>query len=126
MFFDRLWVRVKGELLLLKDKLFEEGELREKAEQFLQNLERRLEGSDKRKDSTADFASRLDAIQQKMEKALAQARSASEKTALREKSETPTLEELERAWDELMRLRKEQGSQPPAEEPDNGTPRKLG
>ena len=74
MLFEKLWVRIRGELLTLKEDLFERGELRQKAEDFLEKLEQKLESEDSRADSKLDFPKRLDKVREKMERAVNEAR----------------------------------------------------
>ena len=117
MLLDRLWVRIRGQLLTLKEDLFVHGELRQKAEDFLGKLEEKLEGNDAKTDSRLDFPERLDAVQKKMEQAVNEARTASQTSSVRESSDSPSLEELEAAWDELMKLRK--GNKPEPTTPEH-------
>ena len=107
MLFEKLWVRIRGELLTLKEDLFERGELRQKAEDFLEKLEQKLESEDSRADSKLDFPKRLDKVREKMERAVNEARRESQLTSVRKSSDSITLEELETAWDELMKLKKQ-------------------
>jgi hypothetical protein len=123
MLLDRLWVRIRGQLLTLKEDLFERGELRQKAEDFLDKLEKKLESNDARTDSRLEFPERLDAVQKKMEQAVNEARNASQTSPTPKSSESPTLEELEAAWDELMELRKDNKLQPTAPEHEDEPPK---
>ena len=123
MFLDRLWVRIRGQLLTLKEDLFERGELRQKAEDFLGKLEEKLEGDDSRTASRLDFPERLDAVQKKMEQAVNEARTASQTSSVRKSSDSRTLEELEAACDELMKLRKENKPQQTTPEHEEEPPK---
>jgi hypothetical protein len=106
MLLDKLWIRIRGELLTLKEDLFERGELRQKAEDFLERLEQKLEDDDSRADSTLDLHERLDRVRKKMEQAVNEARRESQHTSAAKSMDSSTLEELEAAWDELMKLKK--------------------
>ena len=85
-------------LLTLKEELSDEGELRQKAEDFLDGLERKLEGSDSRPDPRPAISDRLDSVLAKMEQAVAEARRESRKSASRQVRDSPSYEELEAAW----------------------------
>jgi DNA repair exonuclease SbcCD nuclease subunit len=123
MFLEKLWLRIRGELLLLKEDLTGEGALRERAEDFLQKLERRLSADDVPDEARSDPLARLDAVKRKMEEARSKVRDREHTT---EKTDRPSLDELERAWEELKKLREDkrrlstEGNEPPP------NPRKLG
>lgn len=127
MFLDKLWLRIKGRLLLLREDLAGEGDLRDRALDFLEKLERRLDAPDFKADSGADPATRLDAVAGRMEESARKARTGADREYRRGKSpEPPSLEELERAWEELKRLREKQGKESSDRETPPPNPRKLG
>ncbi|MEW6115198.1 MAG: hypothetical protein AB1664_23915 [Thermodesulfobacteriota bacterium] len=127
MILDKLWVRIRGEFLNFKDEFFEGGELRRKSEEFLEKLERRLAGDSTSSETTPDLDSRLQALREKLEQLRAPSGQSEESVEHQGEGRIPsTLDELEQALDELLRLRAEK--RPPADQskasPKN--PRTLG
>lgn len=120
MLLDKLWVRIRGEFLALKEDLSGEGDVRQKAEQFLDKLERRLGEACRGQAPVEDIDARLAAVSRRL-----QERNAGESSSATYDG-APTLEELHEAWEELRRLR----SQHPGDAPDNPppppNPRRLG
>jgi DNA repair exonuclease SbcCD nuclease subunit len=123
MFLEKLWLRIRGELLLLKEDLTGEGALRERAEDVLQKLERRLSAEDVPDEARSDPLTRLDAVKRKMEEARSKVRDHERTT---EKTDRPSLDELERAWDELKKLRDDKRRLSPEGKEPPPSPRKLG
>jgi hypothetical protein len=120
MLLDKLWVRIRGEFLALKEDLSGEGDVRQRAEQFLDKLERRLGEACHGEAPAQNIDARLAAVSRKLDEA-------SPGEALRTtRDDAPTLEELHEACEELRRLR----SQPPGDAPDDSAPspnpRRLG
>jgi len=127
MLIGKLWVRIKGGLLLLKEDLAAEGEVREKAEAFLEKLEALFRDPGVKEGVSTDNAARLDAVREKIEVASKQA-------TLSEESQPPDLEqisrptedELMREWDELTARRGRQKGDSPDKEVPSPNPRRLG
>jgi hypothetical protein len=107
MFFDKLWVRIKGELLTFREDFPGAQEIREKGEQLLQKLESRM------KDLTDG--------KQRPDSGHAQSGEYSEKGA-----QTSSLQDIEMEWDELLNLRKERQRNSEDSETTTPSPRKLG
>ncbi|MBM4326156.1 MAG: hypothetical protein FJ118_03240 [Deltaproteobacteria bacterium] len=127
MVLDKLWVRIKGEFLNFKDQFFEGGELRRKSEDFLDKIERSLEGYSTSDEAEPRADSRLQALREKLEQ-LRAASGQSEKIEERQdKKKAPaTLEELEQVLDELLRLRAEKRSPAGQSQAAPKNPRTLG
>lgn len=126
MFLDKLWVRIKGGILALKEDLDSDGELREKAEAFLDKLERRLERDDREPTELSDYPSRLDRVRKKMEAELSEAREAARSSAETTRRRSPSDGEIHEAWEELVRLRNEKQAKQQKPESSSANPRKLG
>ena len=123
MFLDKLWLRIRGELIVLKEDLTGEGALSERAEEFLQKLERRLSADDSPTEVRSDPQTRLDAVKRKID----EARSKDEhKESAPETTDRLSLDELERAWEELKKLREEKRGLSPEREEPPPNPRRLG
>jgi hypothetical protein len=123
MFLDKLWLRIRGELLVLKEDLAGEGTLRERAEDFLDKLERRLSADDSPAEVRSDPVTRLDAMKRKIDEARAEGRDLEHAT---ESTDRPSLDELERAWEELKKLREEKRRVSPEQGEPPPNPRRLG
>lgn len=67
MFLDKLWVRLKGQILCLKEDLYDSN-LREEAESLLEKVERRI-GFEKYDTDQRDLDERLSAAQEKIRSA---------------------------------------------------------
>jgi hypothetical protein len=89
MLFDKLWVRIKGELLTFREDFPGAEEIREKGESLLRKLERQWGELRKVKDEPGPGN--------------AEAQAHSEKEIHIETSS----QDIEREWDELMKLRDE-------------------
>jgi hypothetical protein len=127
MLFGKLWVRIKGELLLLKDDLAAEGEVREKAEAFLEKLEALFREPGVKEAVPPDNAARLAAVTEKIEVASKQATLSEEPQPQDLKRiSRPTAEELMREWDELTATRKRHEGDSPGKEVPPPNPRRLG
>jgi hypothetical protein len=123
MFLDKLWLRIRGELLVLKEDLTGEGTLRERAEDFLEKLERRLSADDSTAEVRSDPLTRLDAMKRKIDEARSEGRDLERATA---STDRPSLDELERAWEELKKLREEKRRVSPEQGEPPPNPRRLG
>lgn len=123
MFLEKLWLRIRGELLLLKEDLTGEGELRERAENFLQKLERRLRAEDLSDEARSDPLIRIDAVKRKMEEARLKVR---DQGLTGQETDRPSLDELEQAWEELKKLRDDKRRLSPEGKEPPPNPRKLG
>jgi len=118
MFFDKLWVRIKGDLLTMKDNLATGENLRERAASLLARLEsllgnRASEGGEGRQED----GHAKEASQSKPEPAATEAA---------QDSNVPALQAIRNEWEELVKLREEKqnGSKDSHGPPPN--PRKLG
>lgn len=126
MFLDKLWVRIKGELLVLREDLTRKDDQREKAEKLPDKLEWLLGRIRLRPDSTLDLESRLKGVEESIEQATG--------TALKttgdrgETRETPQRSpaELERILDEAARLPDGKREEPHDTEAPPPNPRNLG
>ncbi|MCA1959920.1 MAG: hypothetical protein LDL33_03910 [Desulfomonile sp.] len=116
MLLDRLWVRIKGEFLVLKDDLRGEGDVRRRAEQFLEKLERCVGEVCRGESPSQDIDVRLAAVSKKLE----------EVTSDEACEDAPTLQELQDAWEELRRVRSQRPTDPPGGQPPPPNPRRLG
>lgn len=126
MFLGKLWVRLRGELLTLRDDLLGEGEIRGKAREFLQKLEDSLDAPDFRADPRKDPLTRLDAVTKRMEELERAENSLRDPADPDERTERLSVHELEEAWEELKRSRKnpKHNTQDRKDPPPN--PRTLG
>jgi len=118
MFFDKLWVRIKGDLLIIKDDLAAGENLRERAAILLARLEDLLkskeseegEGTQKEHDAEKSTEDQM------------------ESTGTLAASDTnhAALQRIHREWEELVKLRKEgqEDSEDSQNHPPN--PRRLG
>lgn len=120
MLLDKLWVRIKGEFLALKEDLSGEGDVRQRAEQFLEKLELRLGEVCRDEGPTRDIEARLAAVSKKL------AEGGSHGASAVTRDDAPTLEELHEAWEELQRLRSQRSQDVSAEQPPPPNPRRLG
>ncbi|MEJ2715673.1 MAG: hypothetical protein P8182_00800 [Deltaproteobacteria bacterium] len=123
MFLDKLWLRIRGELIVLKEDLTGEGALRERAEDFLEKLERRLSADDSTAEVRSDPLTRLDAMKRKIDEARSEGRDLEQANS---STDRPSLDELERAWEELKKLREEKRRVSPEQEEPPPNPRRLG
>jgi hypothetical protein len=108
MFFDKLWVRMKGELLAFKEDFPGAQEIREKGELLLQELERRWR----------DF------VEEKQDTRSADAET--EEPSEREIQAPAPLQDIEREWEALLRLREEKKQNSEEDEASPPNPRTLG
>ena len=115
MVIDKLWLRIKGELLNLKDDLSEGENLRARAERLLQKLDEQLRPAQLESKTPSEAN-----VQQDRER--------SEPEAAKEVGETAprSLQEIEAEWRELVRLRNETKAKPSDPESPWPNPRKLG
>jgi len=122
MLLDKLWLRIKGELLLLKDDMAAGDDLRVKAETLLEKLERILGAPESKDERDADRTHRVEGVHKKAEEAGGTA----DRQNLAQGEAAPTLAELEKAWEELSRLRQEKKEGATDQAPPRPNPRKLG
>jgi predicted nucleic acid-binding Zn-ribbon protein len=127
MLFGKLWVRIKGEFLALKDDLTGEWEGQDKALEFLEKLERRFREPQEKDNSRDDPVVRLDRVAKKIE----QGRDAGPEDLRRQerapKSQgAPSTEELEKLWEELRSLREKRKTESLPKERKGPNPRRLG
>ncbi len=118
---DKLWVRLKGELLLLKEEIFSDDDVREKAETLVEKLERRFGTED------PDPAGRR-ALSDRVEKLRRQLGRASDESTVerREDADLPSDRELEEALEEVKRRREQKRAKGSSSEALPPNPRKLG
>jgi hypothetical protein len=127
MLFGKLWVRIKGEFLALKEDLSGEWEGRDKALEFLEKLERRFREPEERDDAPDDPVERLDRVARRIEK---DPHESSETVGERNREpvlrDAPSTEELEKLWEELRSLREKGKTEPPRKKRKRSNPRRLG
>lgn len=106
MFLEKLWLRLRGELLKLKEDLDAETDLREKAATLLETLERRLSAAEDRGSQS-----------------LQRSRNADDRDR---PPDLTSLRDIEKEWEDLRRAREEKREEPEAREGSTTNPRKLG
>ncbi len=125
MFFSKLWLRIKGELITLRQDLLNEGEIRQKALNVLEKIENSLRESGAEISRTSDAEKKLEEIAGKLEEYSAQEQVAGSGRYLGD-TEPPTARELEEAWNELKQSREGNSSSAGAGQDISPNPRKLG
>jgi hypothetical protein len=118
MFFDKLWVRIKGDLLTMKDDVAAGAHLRAKAAVLLAKLEELLahkeseigEGTPKSPHAGETAASKLD----------------SRTDGVTEDAKHAELQDLRREWEKLQELRDERHEESKDSDIPPPNPRKLG
>jgi len=115
MVIDKLWLRIKGELLTLRDDLSEGENLRARAERLLQKLDEQFRQAPKEPGASAEADAERDREQY-----------APETSVEAGKAGTRSLEEIEEEWRELVRLRNGTKAKPSPPEQSGPNPRKLG
>jgi hypothetical protein len=113
MVIDKLWLRIKGELLTLKDDLSEGENLRARAERLLDKLEEQFKPAPTEPEASVEANANRELHSPEAPVAVG-------KTAQR------SIQELEEEWRELVRLRNETKAKPSPSEPPSPNPRKLG
>lgn len=126
MFLDKLWLRIKGELLTLKEDISESGDLRERAERLLQRMEERLNRSGVMPSRESGIAHRSSGLPGKGELDSDHPGSETRHFEDAESPELSTFPEIEREWEELMRRRKQKPASGQEEESPPPNPRTLG
>ncbi len=111
MFLDKLWLRIRGELLTLKEDLSAGDDLRERAAKLLDKLEHSISGDDLIDRATG---TRVDS------------RRSRNSTDIPGRSDLPSLEDLERELDYLKQQRDASSSDSEESEPPPPNPRELG
>lgn len=119
---DKLWVRLKGELLLLKEEIFSDDDVRDKAETLVDKLERRFGSEDPDPAGRRDLSERVEKLRRRLGRGSDEA-----SKGRREDADLPSDRELEDALEELKRRREQKrakgGSSSQALPPN---PRQLG
>lgn len=126
MFFGKLWVRIRGELVTLRDDLLGEGELRQKGKEFLEKLERSLDAPDFRADADGDLEARLDAVTRRLDELEMSVGIRKETFESGNRTGGQSAEGLEKALDELKRSRESGKDQSPDKQAPPPNPRTLG
>lgn len=126
MFLDKIWVRIKGELLTLKEDLSSRGEANETDKELLERLERRFFGSGSPAGVDEDASRRLDRLAKKINSLSEDRAGTDERGYGAAGSEQPlSLQDLEQALNEL-KGRKAQKSDEPSHTQPPANPRRLG
>lgn len=107
MFLEKLWVRLRGELLAFKENLADDKDLRESAERLLEKLETRLRATE------AQGPQRQE-----------QSRGSLDKPG--QDSSSESLRSIEKEWQDLQRRRRQQDPESEDSVPPEQNPRKLG
>ncbi len=126
MFLDKLWIRIRGGLLSLKEDLAGDADLRSQAEDFLEKLESRLNLSPSERGRNRDPADRIDAIVKKMEDEQESPTSTGTQDRPTDHSEASSAREMERMWDDLLKKREKSEGQTDDEDDHRPNPRRLG
>ena len=111
MFFDKLWLRIRGELLALKEDFSAGTDIGDKAEALLNKLEKRINGFQSQ--THQHESERLPHGTQSKNQSL-------------EASELKSLREIEQEWEDLMRRRNEHKGTSHESESVRPNPRRLG
>lgn len=115
MFLDKLWVRIKGEILTIKEDLAD-SDLKGDAQSFLEKLERRI-GFEKSDTENQDLDSRVEKVAKKIKEA-------EKYEDLRPgAAKETTIEELREALDKLESRKKQRNEKAAGRAPN---PRVLG
>lgn len=109
MFLEKLWLRIKGELIVFREDLGASQDIKEKAERLLQKLEDQL-------------ASMTGRQKQEGERPDASPGESLEK----EPQAAESLREIEQEWQELLKLREEQKEKDSSHQTTPRNPRTLG
>jgi hypothetical protein len=126
MFWGKLWVRIRGELLTLRDDLLGEGELGQRSREFLEKIERSLDGPDFKVNADGDVADRLDAVNRRLDE-LERSLDASKRSyESPDRKADNSAEALEKALEELRRSRKTKKDQSAGSKAPPPNPRTLG
>ncbi len=115
MLLDKLWVRIKGEILTLKEDLTN-SDLRTDAESFLEKIERRI-GFEKSQTDNQDLSARVDKVADKIKKA------SKHEDLIPRSTDKATIEELREALDRLESKKQQSKNKTADLEPN---PRVLG
>ena len=126
MILDRLWIRIRGGLLSLKEDIAGDTELRSQAEDFLANLEKRLKLPPAEQDRSRDLTQRIDAIVKKIEEEQGPRADAVTQNLQTDRQEYPSVREMEKMWDDYLKKRDERNRQTESAEDDGPNPRRLG
>jgi hypothetical protein len=115
MVIDKLWLRIKGELLTLRDDLSEGENLRARAEHLLQKLDEQFRQAPTEPGPSSEANAEQDRGQ-----------SSPETPVEAGKADPRSIGEIEEEWRELVRLRNGTKARPSPSEPPSPNPRKLG
>jgi hypothetical protein len=106
MLLDKLWVRIKGEFLSLKEDVSAGEDLKEKAELLLKKLEQRLGLASGDSEPTESGSTKNSVLDRGMDR--------------------ESLRDIERQWDELMQRKDRKQAKSQQETPTKPNPRTLG
>ena len=126
MFLGKLWVRIRGELLTLRDDVLGEGKLSDKTKEFLDKVEYSLDAPASRYDSDRDLLERLDAVTRRVDELEKSIGARKETRDSRTAPGVRSVEALEKALDELKRSRESGEDQSSDEQSPPPNPRTLG
>jgi hypothetical protein len=126
MLLDRLWIRIKGELLSLKEDIAGDTDLRSQAELLLDRLESRLMLPSSEKDRSRDPAQRIDTILKRMEEEQDTKADADTQNLQADRQEHSSVREIEKIWDDFLEKRDERKGQTEDAKDDQPNPRRLG
>lgn len=102
MFLEKLWVRLRGELIAFRDDMRSDEDLREKAEALLDRLEKRLSGVAGEGDDRSEATPRV------------------------QQPDIQSLHEIQNEWEELQTRRERKHDRSEVAEPSPPNPRRLG
>lgn len=111
MFLDKLWLRIRGELLTLKEDFTSSEDLRDKAADLLNRLEHRVSGKDLGPETDARGEASREASRRSQESTDVEAQS---------------LEDLKREWEDLKNRTTGSAQEAEESEPPPPNPRQLG
>jgi hypothetical protein len=111
MFLDKLWLRIRGELLTLKEDFSSGDDLRERAANLLEKLEHRISGED------IDYRATGSGVDSGHSQRGAHTVG---------RSDPPSLEDLEKEWDDLKKQRDASSADSEESGPPPPNPRELG
>ncbi|MEW6136982.1 MAG: hypothetical protein AB1733_02035 [Thermodesulfobacteriota bacterium] len=102
MFLEKLWVRLRGELIAFRDDMRSEKDLREKAEALLERVEKRLSGVSREGDERSEARSEV------------------------QEPDIQSLHQIQGEWEELRSRRERKHDHSEEAEPPPPNPRRLG
>jgi len=111
MFLDKLWVRLRGEVIALKEEVSSSTDLRDKAESLLRKLEERLGAPQPERDASSEVEPEGRRVVERAEARAADSRA---------------LSDLKKELEELKKLRQPKEGEQHEAEPIKPNPRRLG